>query len=193
MVRKFWGLYLEFNPRLQVDWSKIDGPAVAASPEIPDKDMAPDSDSDDSASNASSRHSTDGSEEENDACASKSPFHRLEHFTLRWTLTLLYLGCQHIRCPILASDLLHLATLNKLPYLSPFSLVPHEFQIVQGMQLKLTAKVPSFRLFHRSTRLMAQMLAVRFGVVVPAPAFPTVACRLLEHFRLPGTLPPFCC
>ncbi|KAJ9055471.1 hypothetical protein DSO57_1003548 [Entomophthora muscae] len=147
--------------------------------------MASDSESDDLDS-CSSQASTDLSEDEPSAI--KPLTHRLENFTLRWTLVFLYLGCQYIRCPILAGDILHLAALNKLPYLNAYSLIPKELQFIDAMPLRLAAKLPNLRQFHRSTRLMQRMLKSRYDVSVPPPAFPIIACRLLEHFRLPARL-----
>ncbi|KAJ9055468.1 hypothetical protein DSO57_1003548 [Entomophthora muscae] len=186
VVRKLWGFYLEFNPKLQINWDKINGPTVEEpSLQIPDHDMASDSESDDLDS-CSSQASTDLSEDEPSAI--KPLTHRLENFTLRWTLVFLYLGCQYIRCPILAGDILHLAALNKLPYLNAYSLIPKELQFIDAMPLRLAAKLPNLRQFHRSTRLMQRMLKSRYDVSVPPPAFPIIACRLLEHFRLPARL-----
>ncbi|KAI0241524.1 hypothetical protein L0F63_005533, partial [Massospora cicadina] len=73
----------------------------------------------------------------------KPSFAPLEYVTLRWTLVLLYLGCQYIRCPVLMVDLIHLATLNQLPYLNPYPQLPAECQAVEGMPLKLTANYPA--------------------------------------------------
>lgn len=157
-VKKFWSFFVDSNSKLQITWSEFktlklptklqpaisdvfDSASFLKAPELSGLEVQEDSDSQVS---GDLEESLEKQINENDK--DLFPF---KNRSIRWSLVLIYLGCQYLRYPILAVDILNLANNDELPFRNMYQKLPKKFKKCAGLSLALNSTVCYFACFYK--------------------------------------------